>query len=302
MKAYVFPGQGSQFTGMGKSLYDGNARARELFERANEILGFNITDVMFSGTAEELKATRVTQPAIFVHSVLLASCLKDGDVINGYEGGFNPDMVAGHSLGEFSALTAAGALSFEDGLRLVAIRASAMQKACEIKPSTMAAILGLDSSKIEDICKEETDGVVVPANYNCDGQVVISGDIEAVQRACDKLKAAGAKRAVMLAVGGAFHSPLMEPARTELAQAIEKTDISSPVCPIYQNVSAQPSRDPAVIKANLLSQLTSPVRWTQTVKNMAADGADEFIELGPGTVLQGLVKKIIPGANAISIA
>lgn len=302
MRAYVFPGQGSQFTGMGKSLYDGNAKAKELFERANEILGFNITDVMFSGTAEELKATKVTQPAIFVHSVLLASCLKDGDVIGGYEGGFCPDMVAGHSLGEFSALTAAGALSFEDGLRLVAIRASAMQKACEIKPSTMAAILGLDSSKIEAICKEETDGVVVPANYNCDGQVVISGDIEAVQRACDKLKAAGAKRAVMLAVGGAFHSPLMEPARAELAQAIEKTSISSPVCPIYQNVNAQPSTDPAVIKANLLSQLTSPVRWTQTVKNMAAAGADEFIELGPGTVLQGLVKKIIPGANAISIA
>lgn len=302
MRAYVFPGQGSQFTGMGKSLYDGNAKAKELFERANEILGFNITDVMFSGTAEELKATKVTQPAIFVHSVLLASCLKDGDVIGGYEGGFCPDMVAGHSLGEFSALTAAGALSFEDGLRLVAIRASAMQKACEIKPSTMAAILGLDSSKIEEICKEETDGVVVPANYNCDGQVVISGDIEAVQRACDKLKAAGAKRAVVLAVGGAFHSPLMEPARAELAQAIEKTSISSPVCPIYQNVNAQPSTDPAVIKANLLSQLTSPVRWTQTVKNMAAAGADEFIELGPGTVLQGLVKKIIPGANAISIA
>lgn len=302
MRAYVFPGQGSQFTGMGKSLYDGNAKAKELFERANEILGFNITDVMFSGTAEELKATKVTQPAIFVHSVLLASCLKDGDVIGGYEGGFCPDMVAGHSLGEFSALTAAGALSFEDGLRLVAIRASAMQKACEIKPSTMAAILGLDSSKIEEMCKEETDGVVVPANYNCDGQVVISGDIEAVQRACDKLKAAGAKRAVMLAVGGAFHSPLMEPARAELAQAIEKTSISSPVCPIYQNVNAQPSTDPAVIKANLLSQLTSPVRWTQTVKNMAAAGADEFIELGPGTVLQGLVKKIIPGANAISIA
>lgn len=302
MRAYVFPGQGSQFTGMGKSLYDGNAKAKELFERANEILGFNITDVMFSGTAEELKATKVTQPAIFVHSVLLASCLKDGDVIGGYEGGFCPDMVAGHSLGEFSALTAAGALSFEDGLRLVAIRASAMQKACEIKPSTMAAILGLDSSKIEEICKEETDGVVVPANYNCDGQVVISGDIEAVQRACDKLKAAGAKRALVLAVGGAFHSPLMEPARAELAQAIEKTSISSPVCPIYQNVNAQPSTDPAVIKANLLSQLTSPVRWTQTVKNMAAAGADEFIELGPGTVLQGLVKKIIPGANAISIA
>ena len=302
MRAYVFPGQGSQFTGMGKSLYDGTAKAKELFERANEILGFNITDVMFSGTAEELKATKVTQPAIFVHAVLLASCLKDGDVIGGYEGGFCPDMVAGHSLGEFSALTAAGALSFEDGLRLVAIRASAMQKACEIKPSTMAAILGLDSSKIEEICKEETDGVVVPANYNCDGQVVISGDIEAVQRACDKLKAAGAKRAVMLAVGGAFHSPLMEPARAELAQAIEKTSISSPVCPIYQNVNAQPSTNPAVIKSNLLSQLTSPVRWTQTVKNMAAAGADEFIELGPGTVLQGLVKKIIPGANAISIA
>lgn len=302
MKAYVFPGQGSQFTGMGKSLYDGNAKAKELFECANDILGFRITDVMFSGTAEDLKATKVTQPAIFVHSVLLASCLKDGDVIGGYEGGFNPDMAAGHSLGEFSALTAAGALSFEDGLRLVAIRASAMQKACEIKPSTMAAILGMDSAKIEEVCHEEVEGIVVPANYNCDGQVVISGDMEAVKRACDKLKAAGAKRAVMLAVGGAFHSPLMEPARAELAEAIEKTVFSAPVCPVYQNVDARPNTDPSAIKANLLSQLTSPVRWTQTVKNMAADGADEFIELGPGTVLQGLAKKIIPGVNAISIA
>lgn len=302
MKAYVFPGQGSQFTGMGKTLYDSNAKAKKLFERANEILGFNITDVMFNGSAEDLKATKVTQPAIFVHSVLLASCLKDGDVIDGYEGGFNPDMVAGHSLGEFSALTAAGALSFEDGLRLVAIRASAMQKACELKPSTMAAILALDSAKIEEVCREETDGIVVPANYNCDGQVVISGDVEAVKRACDKLKAAGAKRAVVLAVGGAFHSPLMEPARAELAEAIEKTVFAKPVCPVYQNVNALPNTDPAAIKANLLSQLTSPVRWTQTVKNMAADGADQFIELGPGTVLQGLAKKIIPGVDAISIA
>lgn len=302
MKAYVFPGQGSQFTGMGKTLYDSNSKAKKLFERANEILGFNITDVMFNGSAEDLKATKVTQPAIFVHSVLLASCLKDGDVIGGYEGGFNPDMVAGHSLGEFSALTAAGALSFEDGLRLVAIRASAMQKACELKPSTMAAILALDSAKIEEVCREETDGIVVPANYNCDGQVVISGDVEAVKRACDKLKAAGAKRAVVLAVGGAFHSPLMEPARAELAEAIEKTVFAKPVCPVYQNVNALPNTDPAAIKANLLSQLTSPVRWTQTVKNMAADGADQFIELGPGTVLQGLAKKIIPGVDAISIA
>ena len=292
MRAYVFPGQGSQFTGMGKSLYDGNAKAKELFERANEILGFNITDVMFSGTAEELKATKVTQPAIFVHSVLLASCLKDGDVIGGYEGGFCPDMVAGHSLGEFSALTAAGALSFEDGLRLVAIRASAMQKACEIKPSTMAAILGLDSSKIEEICKEETDGVVVPANYNCDGQIVISGEIDAIKEVCDKMLAAGAKRALVLKVGGAFHSPLMEPARAELAKAIEATTFKTPVCPVYQNVTALPSTDPDTIKKNLLAQLTSPVKWTQTVKNMVADGAGYFMEIGPGNVLQGLVKKI----------
>ena len=289
----VFPGQGSQFTGMGKSLYDGNARARELFERANEILGFNITDVMFSGTAEELKATRVTQPAIFVHSVLLASCLKDGDVINGYEGGFNPDMVAGHSLGEFSALTAAGALSFEDGLRLVAIRASAMQKACEIKPSTMAAIIGLSDDVVEKTCAE-IDGIVVPANYNCPGQLVISGEIEAVDKACAVLKEAGAKRALRLAVGGAFHSPLMEPARVELAEAISRTVISTPVCPVYQNVDAQPSTDPAVIKEKLLKQLTSPVRWTQTVLNMHRDGASEFVELGPGAVLQGLIRKCLP--------
>lgn len=301
MKAYVFPGQGSQFTGMGKSLYDNNARARELFEKANEILGFRITDIMFEGTAEQLKATKVTQPAIFVHSVLLAECLRDGDIVAGYEGGFHPDMVAGHSLGEFSALTAAGALSFEDGLRLVSIRAMAMQKACELKPSSMAAIIALDSALIEKIC-QETEGIVVAANYNCDGQVVISGETEAVQAACARMKEAGAKRALILPVGGAFHSPLMEPAREELAKAIEQTSFSAPVCPVYQNVNAMPFTDPATIKANLLSQLTSPVRWTQTVRNMVADGASEFIELGPGTVLQGLVKKIAPSVSAISIA
>ena len=302
MRAYVFPGQGSQFTGMGKSLYDGNAKAKELFERANEILGFNITDVMFSGTAEELKATKVTQPAIFVHSVLLASCLKDGDVIGGYEGGFCPDMVAGHSLGEFSALTAAGALSFEDGLRLVAIRASAMQKACEIKPSTMAAILGLDSSKIEEICKEETDGVVVPANYNCDGQVVISGDIEAVQRACDKLKAAGAKRALPLKVGGAFHSPLMQPAKDELQAAIEQTTFNAPKCHVYQNVDGMPHSNPDEIKANLIAQLTSSVKWTKCVQSMIADGADDFTECGPGKALQGMIARIDKNVAAHGIA
>lgn len=301
MKAYVFPGQGSQFTGMGKSLYDNNARARELFEKANDILGFRITDIMFEGTAEQLKATKVTQPAIFVHSVLLAECLRDGDIVAGYEGGFRPDMVAGHSLGEFSALTAAGALSFEDGLRLVSIRAMAMQKACELKPSSMAAIIALDSALIEKIC-QETEGIVVAANYNCDGQVVISGETEAVQAACARMKEAGAKRALILPVGGAFHSPLMEPAREELAKAIEQTAFSTPVCPVYQNVNAMPFTDPATIKANLLSQLTSPVRWTQTVRNMVADGASEFIELGPGNVLQGLVKKIAPSVSAISIA
>lgn len=301
MKAYVFPGQGAQFTGMGKSLYDSNIKAREMFEKANEILGFRLTDIMFEGSAEDLKATKVTQPAIFVHSVLLASCLKDGDVIGGFTEGFHPDMVAGHSLGEFSALTAAGALTFEDGLRLVAIRAMAMQKACEIKPSTMAAVLGLDSETIERVCSE-TDGIVVAANYNCDGQIVISGEVDAVKAACDSLKAAGAKRAVPLAVSGAFHSPLMEPARAELAQAIEQTTVLQPICPVYQNVNALPSTDPDTIKANLLAQLTSPVRWTQSVKNMIAHGATQFVELGPGTVLQGLVKKISKETSAVSIA
>ena len=286
-KAYVFPGQGSQYPGMAKDLYESNASAREMLEKANEILGFRITDIMFDGTAEDLKQTRVTQPAIFLHSVLLARCLPD----------FRPDMVAGHSLGEFSALVAAGAMDFEEGLKLVAIRAEAMQKACEKVPGTMAAVLALETSKIEEICAS-CEGVVVAANYNCEGQIVISGEKEAVEEACAKMKEAGAKRALTLPVGGAFHSPLMEPARTELAEGIEKARFSTPVCPIYQNVTALPSTDPAEIKANLLAQLTSPVRWTQSVRNMIADGAGSFVELGPGKVLQGLVAKI--GGTEIS--
>ena len=280
-KAYVFPGQGSQFPGMAKDLYESDARAKDMLEKANEILGFRITDIMFNGTPEELKATKVTQPAVFLHSTVLAKCY----------GGFQPDMVAGHSLGEFSALAAAGAMDFEDALKLVSIRAQAMQKACEIKPSTMAAIIALPTEKVEEVCAS-CSGIVVPANYNCDGQIVISGEIEAVNEACEKMKAAGAKRALPLQVGGAFHSPLMEPARAELAEGIEKTEFKVPVCPVYQNVTALPSTDPDVIKKNLLAQLTSPVKWTQTVKNMLADGAGYFMEIGPGTVLQGLVKKI----------
>lgn len=283
-KAYVFPGQGAQFVGMGKDLYDNNPKAHEIFEKANDILGFRITDVMFNGTDEELKQTKVTQPAVFLHSVISALCLDD----------FHPDMVAGHSLGEFSALVAAGALSFEDGLRLVYARAMAMQKACDIAPSTMAAVIALPDSKIEQICEEiSTEGnVVVAANYNCPGQVVISGNVDAVKNACVKLKEAGAKRALPLAVGGAFHSPCMEPARKELAEAIEKTEFKTPSCPIYQNVDALPHTNPEEIKANLLLQLTSAVRWTQEAINMINDGASEFIECGPGTVLTGLIDKI----------
>lgn len=281
MKAYMFPGQGSQFPGMAKDLYESNETARMMLERANEILGFSITDIMFDGTAEDLKQTKVTQPAIFLHSVVLAACCPD----------FKPDMVAGHSLGEFSALVAAGALEFEDGLRLVAIRANAMQKACEKVPGTMAAVLALPTEKIEEICAQ-VDGVVVSANYNCDGQVVISGECTAVGKACELMKEAGAKRALQLPVGGAFHSPLMQPAAAELAAGIESVHFNVPVCPVYQNVTAQPSMDPEVIKTNLLAQLTSPVRWTQSVRNMIADGASDFIECGPGKVLQGLVSKI----------
>lgn len=280
-KAYIFPGQGSQFPGMAKELYETNPAAREMLERANEILGFRITDIMFEGTAEDLKQTKVTQPAIFLHSVVLAKCLPD----------FEPEMVAGHSLGEFSALVAAGAMDFEEGLKLVSIRAQAMQKACETNPGGMAAVLMLDAETIERIC-EETEGIVVAANYNCDGQIVISGEKAAVDAACIRLKEAGARRALPLPVGGAFHSPLMEPARAELAEGIEKAVFKTPICPVYQNVTAKPSTDPEEIKANLLSQLTSPVRWTQSVQNMIADGADTFIELGPGKVLQGLVAKI----------
>lgn len=282
MKAYVFPGQGSQFTGMAKDLYDNSPVAHEMLERANEILGFRITDIMFEGSAEELKQTKVTQPAIFLHSTVMAKCLPD----------FAPDMVAGHSLGEFSALVAAGAMDFEDGLRLVAIRAGAMQKACEQNPGAMAAVIALDAARIEEICAG-CEGIVVPANYNCEGQIVVSGEKAAVEAACVKMKEAGAKRALMLPVGGAFHSPLMEPAREELAKGIESTVFKTPVCPVYQNVTALPSTDPETIKANLLAQLTAPVRWTQSVRNMAADGASEFIELGPGSVLKGLIAKIL---------
>ena len=283
-KAYVFPGQGAQFVGMGKDLYESNAKAKELYDKVNDILGYRITDIMFEGTDEDLKQTKVTQPAVFLHSVITALCLDD----------FKPDMVAGHSLGEFSALTAAGALTFEDGLRLVYARAMAMQKACEAAPSTMAAIIGLPDEAIEKICAEVSNegNVVVPANYNSPGQVVISGNVEAVKEACAKLKEAGAKRALPLAVGGAFHSPLMEPARVELAKAIEAAPVSQPVCPVYQNVDALPHTDPKEIKDNLLKQLTAPVCWTQSVQHMFADGMTEFMECGPGTVLTGLIGRI----------
>jgi [acyl-carrier-protein] S-malonyltransferase len=288
-KAYVFPGQGSQFPGMGKDLYTNNPAAKMLFDEADAILGFSITDIMFNGTEEALKQTRVTQPAIFLHSVILASTIEN----------FSPDMVAGHSLGEFSALVANKTLSFKDGLQLVYKRAMAMQKACEIQPSTMAAVLGLADDIVERICNE-TEGVVVAANYNCPGQLVISGEIEAVNKACEALKAAGAKRALLLPVGGAFHSPLMEPARIELYEAINSTHFSNPVCPVYQNVTAQAVADPADIKNNLIAQLTAPVKWTQSVLQMTADGATHFVEVGPGKVLQGLVKKISPTVEAAS--
>ena len=282
MKAYVFPGQGAQFVGMGKNLYDENAMAHDLFEQANDILGFRITDLMFAGTDEDLRQTKVTQPAIFLHSVILAKSLGDE---------FRPDMVAGHSLGEFSALVSAGAMNFADGLKLVAARAHAMQRACELKPSTMAAVLALPDETVEAVCAE-VPGTVVCANYNCPGQIVISGEIESIDAACERLLAAGAKRALKLKVGGAFHSPCMEPARAELAEAIAATEIHVPVCPVFQNVDALPHTDPAEIKANLIAQLTAPVRWTHTVRNMIAAGATEFVELGPGKVLQGLVSKI----------
>ena len=284
MRAYVFPGQGAQFTGMGKDLYEKYPLAKELFEKANDILGFRITDIMFEGSEEDLRQTKVTQPAIFLHSVILAKILGND---------FQAEMTAGHSLGEFSALTAAEALSFEDGLKLVYARAIAMQKACEAEPSTMAAILGLDDSKVEEILNN-IDDVVVPANYNSPGQLVISGSISGIDKACEALKAGGAKRALPLKVGGAFHSPLMEPARIELAEAIEKTNFNTPKCPIYQNVDGKPYTNPEQIKANLISQLTSPVKWTQTVLQMTADGATHYTELGPGNVLQGLIKKISP--------
>lgn len=290
--AYIFPGQGAQFVGMGQDLYNLNEDTKALFEKANDILGFRITDIMFHGTDEDLKQTNVTQPAIFLHSVILAKALGDK---------FQPSMVAGHSLGEFSALVSAGAISFEDGLRLVAQRANAMQKACELQPSTMAAILGLDDDTVEAICSD-VDDIVVAANYNCPGQLVISGTIEGVDRACALLTAAGAKRALKLNVGGAFHSPLMEPAKIELQAAIEATDIQPPVCPIYQNIDARPYTSPEDIKLNLIAQLTGAVRWTQTVKNMMIDGAEEFVEVGPGNVLQGLVKKVDRQAQTSSAA
>ncbi len=290
MKAYVFPGQGAQFVGMGKNLYDGSDECRAMFEKANDIIGFRITDLMFAGTPEDLKQTRVTQPAIFLHSVILAKYMGKN---------FKPDMVGGHSLGEFSALVAAGAMSFEDGLRLVIARANAMQRCCEKTPSTMAAVLKLDDKTVEDICASVSGEVVVPANYNCPGQLVVSGTNEGVARVCELVKEAKGK-ALPLAVGGAFHSPLMEPARVELAEAIERTTFHAPVCPCYQNVDALPHSDPADIKKNLLMQLTSPVRWTATVQHMMADGATEFIEVGPGTALQGMVKRVDANANAHS--
>ena len=290
MNAYIFPGQGAQFSGMGLDLYENSPLAQELFEKANDILGFSITDVMFEGSADDLKETKVTQPAIFLHSVILAKTLGDD---------FKPDMVAGHSLGEFSALVAAGALTFEDGLKLVSQRAQAMQKACELQPSTMAAVLGLEDNVVENIC-DTTEGVVVAANYNCPGQLVISGEIDAINTACETLKEAGARRALVLPVGGAFHSPMMEPAREELAAAIENTTFSTPNCPIYQNVTANAVTDETEIKANLISQLTAPVRWTQSVQQMIADGASHFTEVGPGKVLQGLVRKINREAETAS--
>ena len=286
MKAFVFPGQGAQFVGMGKDLYETNETAKELFEKANEILGYRITDIMFEGTDEDLKQTKVTQPAVFLHSVISAICMGDA---------FQPEMTAGHSLGEFSALVAAGALSFEDGLKLVYARAMAMQKACEAQPSTMAAIIGLPDEKVEEVCVEVSKmgkGVCVPANFNNPGQLVISGDIEAINEACEQLKAAGAKRALPLKVGGAFHSPLMQPAKDELQAAIEKTEIKAPQCPVYQNVDGKPHTDPAEIKANLIAQLTSSVRWTQSVQHMIADGATDFTECGPGKALRGMISKI----------
>ncbi|NJK87174.1 MAG: ACP S-malonyltransferase [Bacteroidales bacterium] len=290
MKAFVFPGQGAQFVGMGKDLYDNSNTAKKMFERANELLGFRITDVMFAGTEDELKQTKVTQPSIFLHSVILAKMLEDK---------FNPQMVAGHSLGEFSAIVSAGALSFEDGLLLVFKRAMAMQKACELNPSTMAAIVGIDDEVVEKICSE-IDDVVVPANYNCPGQLVISGSISGIEKAIEKLTAAGAKRALKLPVGGAFHSPLMEPARLELETAIDATSFKNPICPVYQNVTAKAVTDPSILKQNLKLQLTASVKWTQTVKNMIAEGAKSFTEVGPGKVLQGLIKKVNKDVEAVS--
>lgn len=290
-KAYVFPGQGAQFTGMGKDLYDTNPKIKSLFDQANSILGFTISDIMFSGTADELKQTKVTQPAVFIHSVAVALAADN----------FTPDMVAGHSLGEFSSLVANRTLTFEDGLKLVFKRALAMQRACEINPSTMAAILGLDDQKVEEVCASIKEEIVVAANYNCPGQLVISGSMKGIDIACEKLKAAGAKRALPLQVGGAFHSPLMNPAKDELAAAIQSTTFSKPLCPVYQNVNGKPSTDTSVIKKNLIDQLTSPVRWTQSVQQMTADGATHYIECGPGKVLQGLVKKISPAAEVSSL-